>query len=716
MAHVIDLDEESLSPPAPSREASPRGHAQANGGNVKASPPSSAGSSKKQGATTTAAAARGKPSETAATVEPIDVDLEDDDEDAERVEKATAPTVRRTSASPGGEGDGMESGGSSEDGRESEDESKTRLDDPAQPEPAGSIGSGSASAVEDVKSGKNSKPASSSSKLGAAATATTSAAPASTKPKSTRKRSPSPSPPPQVIRPPVKTIRLEIRLGGPDNYAVDVTSLAKSTGQLPASPPPPAHLVLRNDNDASESEANDDTDAGKGKKKGKGGRKKNLTTEEYDLQDPFIDDSELAIDQRKTFAQTKQQGFYVSSGEVALVKDKSSPQKKPKSKKIIPTIIPLAGSSTLSAAATKAPNSTTTATVNGDPFGGPPPASGAPPSSSAREGSKDAPIPIDDGPPPSANALKRKASIDSPTVSSAGSIANGAKKKRKTVDIESFHPDLQEALLELKAAISKESFEQKGKFPPGLKPMLNRVALKAIGCGEYNDNFFSLMPQLFIYNKFTMTKLIKRTVYGDHQALLAQRQDELLGQLKKIADDDYPRAVEEYEKHVSQWEKRQAKAAEGGSVETTPAPPGSASATPNVNNTVPLPSQRGDNGDESGMDVDGAPPSTQGAQGAGGQHNAHSTKPSKRYRLSEPMRNIIWELVVLSNESVRIENEKNTLEQLNAQTVSEQGMRKTLYQKVVQAFPEGWMSSGQISREVSVMKKRYEQQQQEDAS
>lgn len=31
--------------------------------------------------------------------------------------------------------------------------------------------------------------------------------------------------------------------------------------------------------------------------------------------------------------------------------------------------------------------------------------------------------------------------------------------------------------------------------------------------------------------------------------------------------------------------------------------------------------------------------------------------------------------------------------------VSEQGTRKVLYQKVVAAFPDGWMSSGQISRE-----------------
>jgi len=35
----------------------------------------------------------------------------------------------------------------------------------------------------------------------------------------------------------------------------------------------------------------------------------------------------------------------------------------------------------------------------------------------------------------------------------------------------------------------------------------------------------------------------------------------------------------------------------------------------------------------------------------------------------------------------------------SASLVSEQGLRKALYQKIVAAFPDGWMSSGQVSRE-----------------
>lgn len=39
-------------------------------------------------------------------------------------------------------------------------------------------------------------------------------------------------------------------------------------------------------------------------------------------------------------------------------------------------------------------------------------------------------------------------------------------------------------------------------------------------------------------------------------------------------------------------------------------------------------------------------------------HHGHTQPPAKKFRLTERMREIIWELVVLSNESCRIENEK----------------------------------------------------------
>jgi len=108
------------------------------------------------------------------------------------------------------------------------------------------------------------------------------------------------------------------------------------------------------------------------------------------------------------------------------------------------------------------------------------------------------------------------------------------------------------------------------------------------------------------------------------------------------------------------------------------------------------------------MEVDGHPPGTQAGSGEGGgegkegkEHGQHP--PAKRYRMTDHMKAIVWELVLLSNECCRLENEKkwvvfffslcvsrvddfpllfsSTLEGSVIQ-LSDQGLRKVLYQKV----------------------------------
>ncbi|OSX58483.1 hypothetical protein POSPLADRAFT_1184898 [Postia placenta MAD-698-R-SB12] len=484
------------------------------------------------------------------------------------------------------------------------------------------------------------------------------------KPKSTKSaapRSPSPSPPPPA--PPLETIRLDIPLGGPDDYEVDISVLSKATGQRPPTPPPP---TKRDTSDDSHSEGDDEGDGKKDKRKRR--KRKNAASEYYDTNDPFIDDSELAQDQRTHFAQTKQKGFYVSSGQVALLNKLVTP-KKPKSKKV--NIL--------------APAASVTAALSAAPLA---------------------------------------SSLSLPVLSTQDGVS---KKRRKTVEIvghprhscdlasdhpakQPFPPELEQAFDQLRAAIAKENWEVKGKFPQSLKPMLASIALKAILLGQYNDNFFNVMPQLFPYNKFTMSKLIKRTVWQEHTKLLLERQTALLDELKVLAEEGFPKAQEEWERSVVAWEKRQERAkmeAEGGSVAH------SAEGTPAASDSQPTPKLEtpalaarpsvDDGGNDTGLEhEDGA-----GAPNARGARDTHA--PQKRYRLTDAMKFIIWQLVCLSNECCRIENEKNALEGSN-QVVSDQGVRKSLYQKIVSAFPEGWLSSGQISREVSVMKKKYEKE------
>ena len=123
-------------------------------------------------------------------------------------------------------------------------------------------------------------------------------------------------------------------------------------------------------------------------------------------------------------------------------------------------------------------------------------------------------------------------------------------------------------------AVLAESWEPKGKFPPGIRPVLGTVALKAIKLNEYDNNFFNLMPRIFPYNRFTMSvrhvlssleceithahvrgvqKLIKRQIFAEHMALLVKRQDELLLELKAVSNEGFQRAKEEWERNVTAW-------------------------------------------------------------------------------------------------------------------------------------------------------------------
>lgn len=146
------------------------------------------------------------------------------------------------------------------------------------------------------------------------------------KPRAQKARSPSPTLPPPP--PPPLTVRLTIELGGPSNYQVNILNLAKDTGQRHPTPPP-----VRRDSDTSDDDEEDDQTGNAGQPiaapgadipslpKRRGRRRRHDPDEYYDVNDPFIDDSDLGIDAPTHFAQTKQKGFYVNSGDVTLVLD-----------------------------------------------------------------------------------------------------------------------------------------------------------------------------------------------------------------------------------------------------------------------------------------------------------------------------------------------------------------------------------------------------------
>jgi len=194
--------------------------------------------------------------------------------------------------------------------------------------------------------------------------------------------------------------------------------------------------------------------------------------------------------------------------------------------------------------------------------------------------------------------------------------------------------------------------------------------------------------------------LTKRLAYKDHIRLIHERQAALLAELQKMVDEGMESAKFEYERSLQLWgdrkarkkweeEKRAEDAAAGGmeGVEFQ-----------STSNVAPAAVKDADKEDKDKEEKDGE-------DGDGDEDKDKS--PQTRYRLNETMRGYLWALVQLSNDVCTLTNEKNHLEG-SKELVSDQSQRKELYKKIMQAFPDGWMNTGTISREVSMMKKKME--------
>lgn len=164
--------------------------------------------------------------------------------------------------------------------------------------------------------------------------------------KEKEKKHDSPKLPPKPLQQP--TVRLEFFIDDPDDYEVDVLAMAKATGQRLPTPPP-----ARDEGESSGSDDDEDGPPGPNDVTagmfpsgsvlamaasgeldantsaapvpGPGPKRRKRRNRDYDLDDPFIDDVDLAIDERKYMAQTTLQGFYVSMGDVALVEQENTP-------------------------------------------------------------------------------------------------------------------------------------------------------------------------------------------------------------------------------------------------------------------------------------------------------------------------------------------------------------------------------------------------------
>jgi hypothetical protein len=70
---------------------------------------------------------------------------------------------------------------------------------------------------------------------------------------------------------------------------------------------------------------------------------------------------------------------------------------------------------------------------------------------------------------------------------------------------------------------------------------------------EYDDPFWDALPKIFPYNRFTMKKLVARTIFVAHSELLNNRTEEMLAELKSLVDEGFENAKEEQKHAVEHW-------------------------------------------------------------------------------------------------------------------------------------------------------------------
>ncbi|PWO00167.1 hypothetical protein FA09DRAFT_208539 [Tilletiopsis washingtonensis] len=461
-------------------------------------------------------------------------------------------------------------------------------------------------------------------------------------------------------------------------------------------------------------------------------KRRQMKEDQYDPKDPFVDDSELQFDEPTHSAKPDSDGFFVQYGAVVLETISKKPRKTHVAKAADGSAPALSAAAVLNAATSAAVlygigtstgirGSTTGSSAaanrmlakraldrgilppmppkreNGAPERSPSisraggamglgnllnggPSEAASPSRSPAlgdesrrsvsrmsEGTRAAPIDIDED---------DNVSITEQVLAKYEKALEGTEIKNRVYRSD---PRMLQALDELKVLIDAQDWSTKGRFPPALKPALVKISRLALDLGEYNENFFSWMPHLFPYNRFTMHKLIKREFYVEHHSYLKLLQSEHMQQLEQSLRDDLPAHQADHAAAVAAWERR-------GSPSRDEAP---------ANGAAPEAALAG--GDVSMTNGDEA---NDAAAAEGGP-------PEKKWRFSDDQRHQICICVVIEDAMAQVQAEKIGFEKGEVPTTIIMA-RKNLYARLAELLPEpGWSTSTQISREFANLKRRF---------
>ncbi|OZJ05839.1 hypothetical protein BZG36_00902 [Bifiguratus adelaidae] len=205
--------------------------------------------------------------------------------------------------------------------------------------------------------------------------------------------------------------------------------------------------------------------------------------------------------------------------------------------------------------------------------------------------------------------------------------------------------EMQDVLDRIAEAARHESFAQKSKFPPALKPLVleaGRLDIKEKGTEEVTDGLITKIIAILPYNRFTMRKFVTRHILSEDIETTERRLEVL-----------YLEAAAKIE-HMS--------------------------AQQNLDTGVP------------------AVPKDESSGKEGGDH-------VRKFKWDTELKEMMYTIIRSDGKVVHWKNRLNEVLGKPEQ-VSEQTMRKQLYQKLLTLWPQGVMTSYEISVEYSLMKRK----------
>ncbi|EPB86670.1 hypothetical protein HMPREF1544_06550 [Mucor circinelloides 1006PhL] len=268
---------------------------------------------------------------------------------------------------------------------------------------------------------------------------------------------------------------------------------------------------------------------------------------------------------------------------------------------------------------------------------------------------------LDHYPPTDESAPKSKA--NTPTASTTAtaegaaaqpsSSATAEKTKKKSggvpATLKPLDPEIEVLMEKLRHDVKNENFNNKAKFPAALKPTVLEAGLITFRKHRFiDDNLVYHLMNILPYNKFTLRKFLTTKSGQMRVDELQQEIDELAIKLKQTIDRMMPEQQRLFNEKLAQSQ-------------------------------------------------------------ASSETSNPEEEPTPKFKCNDEVRKILYDIIQTEEQSIHIANQvaiHKDAEKKNENLASDGKARKLMYQRLLSCWPEGWINSYEMSRQYSQYKSK----------